>query len=326
MAISETQETDAAAEAMLQATDAAPQAGDRPAPRHPEYWEPGALASTANALTCDVEDYFQVSAFEHLIAKARWNDMECRIPRNVDVALQLLSDTGTRGTFFTLGWVAERLPEVVRRIADAGHEVASHGMRHIRVWSQTPEEFRQDALRTKELLEDVTGLRVSGYRAASWSFDERTPWAHSILREVGYRYSSSVYPVAHDHYGVPSAPAVPFYVKSADILEIPATTVRFAGRNWPAAGGGYFRLLPLSASIWLLERARRSRGVPSMFYFHPWELDPGQPRIAGAGLRSRFRHYVNLDKVEKRLMVLLRHMSWDRMDKVFRRSGAGDED
>jgi len=167
------------------------------------------------------------------------------------------------------------------------------------------------------LLEDVTGRAVSGYRAASWSLDQRTPWAHAILRDAGYRYSSSVYPIAHDHYGIAAAPAVPFYVQSAEILEIPATTARFAGRNWPAAGGGYFRLLPLTLSLWLLRRARRGRGVPLMFYFHPWELDPDQPRVPGASPRARFRHYVNLGAFEGRLKALLASFKWDRVDRVF---------
>jgi polysaccharide deacetylase family protein (PEP-CTERM system associated) len=280
-------------------------------------WERPAHASSSNALTCDVEDYFQVSAFEHLIPKSRWNDLECRIPRNVDRVLQLFSDAGVKGTFFTLGWVAERLPAVVRRIVDAGHEMASHGMRHERVFDLEPEEFREDAARAKRLLEDVSGTAVRGYRAPSWSFDGRTPWAHSILQEIGYAYSSSIYPVARDHYGVPNAPTTPFYVRATDILEIPASTIRLAGKNWPAGGGGFFRLLPLPVSLWLLRCAQPAQAMPRVFYFHPWELDPHQPRVAGAGRKARFRHYVNLAKTEPRLAVLLRAFSWDRMDRVF---------
>jgi polysaccharide deacetylase family protein (PEP-CTERM system associated) len=222
-----------------------------------------------------------------------------------------------KGTFFTLGWVAENYPEVVRRIAAAGHEVASHGMQHVRVWTQTPDEFRADARRAKALLEDISGQRVKGYRAASWSMDRRTPWAHEILAEAGYEYSSSVYPIAHDHYGVPDAPAEPFVVRSAGILEIPATTTRLAGRNVPAAGGGYFRLMPLPVSLWLMRRVRRVGGAPVVFYFHPWELDPAQPRMPGASARARFRHYLNLAKFEPRLIELLRSFAWDRMDHVF---------
>jgi polysaccharide deacetylase family protein (PEP-CTERM system associated) len=280
-------------------------------------WQRPAHLPWCNALTCDVEDYFQVSAFEHLIPKSRWSDFECRIPRNIDRVLQLFSDGGVKGTFFTLGWVAEHFPAVVRRIADAGHEIASHGMRHERVFDLQPESFRKDATRAKRVLEDVSGTAVRGYRAPSWSFDERTPWAYTILQEIGYAYSSSVYPIAHDHYGVRDAPTAPFYVDPTEILEIPASTVRLAGRNWPAAGGGFFRLLPLPASLALMRRAHAGGGTPMVFYFHPWELDPDQPRIVGAGRKARFRHYLNLRKTEPRLAVLLETFPWDRMDRVF---------
>ncbi len=281
-------------------------------------WENAAGASAPNAFTCDVEDYFHVGAFESIIPQARWNDLECRVPRNVDRVLQLLSDAQVKGTFFTLGWIAERLPSVVRRIADAGHEVASHGMRHVRVWRQRPEEFQQDVTTAKRLLEDASGTPVRGYRAASWSFNASTPWMHRILAEAGYEYSSSIYPIAHDHYGMPDASVVPFYVRGCQLLEIPATTVRLFGRNWPAAGGGYFRLLPLAASLWLVKRARQTLDVPAVFYCHPWEFDPEQPRIAGASARARFRHYVNLDRTAPRLKALLAALPWDRMDRVFR--------
>lgn len=284
-------------------------------------WEPGAT-DFPNALTCDVEDYFQVSAFEHLVTKESWRERECRIPRNVDRTLQLYADAGVRGTFFTLGWVAEHHPEVVRRIAGAGHEVASHGMQHVRVWDQTPEDFRQDIARTKMLLEDVSGQPVRGYRAASWSLDTRTPWAHQIMAEEGYEYSSSVYPISHDHYGLPDAPAWPFYVKGSGILEIPASASRMFGRNLPAAGGGYFRLLPLAVSRWLMRRVRRLTGVPAIFYFHPWELDPEQPRMPGITLKTRFRHYLNLQRFEPRLVRLLRELPWGRMDEIYLRDDA----
>jgi polysaccharide deacetylase family protein (PEP-CTERM system associated) len=221
-----------------------------------------------------------------------------------------------------LGWVAERVPAVVRRIAEQGHEIASHGMRHLRVSSQAPDEFRVDAARAKGLLEDVSGHEVCGYRAASWSFDGRTPWAHSVLAEIGYRYSSSVYPIAHDHYGVPAAPTRAFFERKSGLLEIPATTVSLFGRNWPAAGGGYFRLLPLAMSLWLLRRA--SRECPALFYFHPWEIDPGQPRVAGISGRARFRHYLNLGKFERRFGVLLRSFTWDRVDRIFLHRADGE--
>jgi polysaccharide deacetylase family protein (PEP-CTERM system associated) len=312
----------ASAAAVGRPRDRGPDADERGLPDRERLWQQPAGAPLRNAFTCDVEDYFQVSAFEHLIPKSRWNDIECRIPRNIDRVLQLLSDAGVSGTFFTLGWVAERLPTVVRRIASAGHEIASHSMLHKRVFSQAPEEFREDASRAKKLLEDTSGTAVRGYRAPSWSIDGRTPWAHRILQEVGYEYSSSIYPIAHDHYGMPNAPAAPFYVASTNVLEIPASTLRFVGRNWPVAGGGYFRLLPLGVSLRLLKRARTTRGIPVLFYFHPWELDPEQPRIPGAGRKSRFRHYVNLDKTEQRLRVLLGALPWDRIDRIFCRPAA----
>jgi polysaccharide deacetylase family protein (PEP-CTERM system associated) len=189
-------------------------------------------------------------------------------------------------------------------------------MQHTRVWTQQPHEFKEDAAAAKKLLEDVSGGRVRGYRAASWSMDRRTPWAHEALQEAGYDYSSSIYPIAHDHYGMPGAPSGPYYLDSG-FLEIPASTTRLAGRNWPAAGGGYFRLLPLTVSLWLLREVNRRRKIPAVFYFHPWELDPHQPRIAGAQRRARFRHYLNLDKVEGRLRSLLGTFEWDRMDRIF---------
>jgi len=268
-------------------------------------------------MTCDVEDYFHVSAFEGIVPRTSWDDMDWRLPANVDRVLELFADARVTATFFTLGWVAERLPEVVRRIADNGHEIACHGMRHVRVCNQDPAEFREDVTRAKRLLEDVTGKPVHGYRAASWSMDGRTPWAHEILKEAGYEYSSSIYPVAHDHYGMPEAPRQPFYPSSSGVLEIPASTVRLAGRNFPASGGGWFRLLPLWASLWLLRRASASMGTPAIFYFHPWEIDPDQPRMKGAHLLTWFRHYVNLDKFEQRLSVLLRSFEWGRMDDIF---------
>ena len=280
-------------------------------------WSPPAAAGRTNALTCDVEDYFQVSAFEHLVRRDSWKEWECRIPRNVDRVLDLYEEAGVRGTFFILGWVAENFPEVVRRIVAEGHEVASHGMQHVRVWDQTPDAFRADIVRARTLLQDVTGQRVRGYRAASWSLDERTPWAHRIMAEAGYEYSSSIYPIAHDHYGLPDAPDFPFYVKSAGILEIPASTSRLLGRNLPAAGGGYFRLMPLAVSRWLMQRISRTREMPAVFYFHPWELDPEQPRMTGITARTRFRHYVNLQRFEPRLARLLRDLKWGRMDEIY---------
>jgi polysaccharide deacetylase family protein (PEP-CTERM system associated) len=268
-------------------------------------------------MTCDVEDYFQVSAFEGIVPRSRWTDVECRIPRNIDKALQLFSDNDAKATFFTLGWVAEHHPEVIRRIVDEGHELASHGMCHLRVWSQTPEGFRKDAGQARELLEDVGGVSVSGYRAASWSIDKRTPWAHEILADLGYRYSSSVYPISHDHYGVPDAPRQPYVIDGTEITEVPPSTARLAGRNIPVSGGGYFRLFPLSLSKRFINKHQETQPYPYVFYFHPWELDPEQPRFKDATAKARFRHYLNLGKFEKRLSDLLRTYQWGRMDEIY---------
>lgn len=273
--------------------------------------------SPVHAMTCDVEDYFQVSAFDGLFPSSRWSDIECRIPRNVDRALQLFSDHGARCTFFTLGWVAENFPEVVRRIVDNGHEIASHGMVHERVWSQSPERFRQDAAASKRLLEDTSGQEVSGYRAASWSIDTRTPWAHDILGEIGYEYSSSIYPVSHDTYGIPSARRHPHRVENGGIKEFPASTARIGGRNVPIAGGGYFRLFPLFLSRHFIKRHQDVESYPYVFYFHPWELDPGQPRVKAASAKARFRHYLNLENFEHRLKAILEDYQWDRMDALW---------
>ncbi len=273
--------------------------------------------SQVHAMTCDVEDYFQVSAFDGIVAKSRWSDFECRIPRNIDKALQLFSDHNAKATFFTLGWVASHYPDVIRRIVGEGHELASHGMVHQRVWSQTADEFREDAGAARKLLEDTGGVAVIGYRAASWSIDHRTPWAHEILAETGYRYSSSVYPVSHDHYGVPDAPRNPYVIDGPGIVEIPPSTARFVGRNIPVSGGGYFRLFPLSLSQYFIRKHQRTESYPYIFYFHPWELDPDQPRFDNAPVKARFRHYLNLEKFEKRLSELLRTHRWGRMDEIY---------
>ena len=280
-------------------------------------WEPVSSSKPAPcAMTCDVEDYFQVSAFGDIVSRDQWPELECRIERNIDRILELLDATGSKATCFTLGWIAERYPTAIRRLAEEGHEVASHGMVHERIWRQSPDEFREDAASARRLLEDVAGVPVQGYRAASWSLDQRTPWAHDILADVGYRYSSSIYPVAHDHFGVPSAPQRPFYLANSGLLEIPASTARLAGRNIPAGGGGYFRLYPLAFSTWLIRRIHTAES-PYVFYFHPWEIDPGQPRIEGASAKARFRHYLNLGRFERRWRALLGEFDWQRMDAIY---------
>lgn len=269
-----------------------------------------------NALSIDVEDYFQVSALAPYIPRARWDSLPCRVERNIDVILELLADSGNRATFFTLGWIAERYPGVVRKIAAAGHELASHGYGHHRASDQTPETFLEDIRHAKAVLEDLSGHAVHGYRAPSFSVGHGNLWAFDSIREAGYRYSSSVYPVRHDHYGMPDAPRFPFEVRPG-LVEIPVTTSRVLNRNLPAGGGGYFRLLPYGMSRWLIRRVNRIDGRPAIFYFHPWELDPGQPRIREADAKARFRHYINLDRTVPRLRRLLSDFAWDRVDRVF---------
>jgi polysaccharide deacetylase family protein (PEP-CTERM system associated) len=275
-----------------------------------------APAALLNAFTVDVEDYFQVSALAPYIRRADWDSIECRVERNVDRILALLDASGNKGTFFTLGWIAQRHPAMVQRIASAGHEIASHGSAHLRATEQSPTEFLDDISRAKALLEDIIGVEVRGYRAPSFSIGHSNPWALDCVAQAGYRYSSSIYPVKHDHYGMPDAPRFPFASRDG-LMEVPVTTVRMGSRNLPAGGGGYFRLLPYAASRWLLRQVNRRDGRPAMFYCHPWEIDAQQPRITGVDARSRFRHYVNLDRTEARLGRLMSDFRWGRMDEVF---------
>ena len=274
------------------------------------------MSEIANALTVDVEDYFQVSALAPHIPRADWERIPCRVERNVETILSLFAESGARATFFTLGWIAERYPGLVRRIVAEGHELASHGYEHLRIHEQTPVEFTQDIGRAKVLLEDLSGTQVKGYRAPSFSIGQRTLWAFERIAQAGYRYSSSVYPVRHDLYGMPDAPRFP-YRPCADLLEIPVTTAAVLHRNLPAGGGGYFRLLPYALSRALIRRVNEVDRRPGIFYFHPWEVDPAQPRVPGTGLKARFRHYVNLRRTEPRLRRLLRDFRWRRMDEVF---------
>jgi len=273
-------------------------------------------AAVVNALTIDVEDYFQVSAFAPHISMSQWESMPCRVEVNVDAILDLLDEAKSRATFFTLAWVAQRYPAVVRRIVERGHELASHGSCHARASDQTPRDFLDDIRSAKAALEDIGGCAVRGYRAPSFSVGPSNPWAFDCIREAGYRYSSSVYPIRHDHYGAPDAPRFAHEVRPG-LLELPVATVRMANTNWPAGGGGYFRLLPYCLSRWSLQRINTVDRKPAMFYFHPWEIDPDQPRVAGAGMKTRFRHYVNLHRMRPRLARLLRDFRWDRVDRVF---------
>ncbi|SDL37931.1 polysaccharide deacetylase family protein, PEP-CTERM locus subfamily [Janthinobacterium sp. OK676] len=271
-----------------------------------------------NALTIDVEDYFQVSAFAPHIARADWPRLECRVEANIERILLLLDSRRIHATFFTLGWIAERYPAMLRRVADAGHEVASHGYAHLRASEQSAAQFADDVRRSKTILEQITGLAVRGYRAPSFSIGAANLWAFDELQEAGYGYSSSIYPIRHDHYGMPDAPRFAWRPRGPHgVLELPVSTVRLRGRNLPAGGGGYFRLMPYALSRWLLRRINSRDGQAGIFYFHPWELDPGQPRPSGLDARTRFRHYLNLGRMEARLGRLTRDFSWDRMDRIF---------
>ena len=272
-------------------------------------------AKVINALTIDVEDYFQVSAFAPHIPRSEWPTRECRVERNVDRILAMLDRHGTQATFFTLGWVAERYPALVRRIVAEGHELASHGYGHERACDQTETAFFADINLAKLILEDLAGQEVKGYRAPSFSIGARNLWAFDCLERAGYRYSSSIYPIRHDHYGMPEAPRHAHPV--GGLLEIPATTLRFLNRNWPASGGGYFRLMPYSLSRWMLRRINHVDHLPAVFYFHPWEIDPDQPRIPNISSKTRFRHYVNIHRMEARLQRLLGDFHWARMDHLF---------
>ncbi len=286
----------------------APAARPRPAPGE----------RIRNAMTCDVEDYFQVSAFAPYIDRASWPARECRVEANMDRILALFEQNGVRATFFTLGWIAERYPAMVRRIVEQGHELASHGYGHLRASDQSRAEFDNDIRSAKALLEDIGGQAVLGYRAPSFSIGHANLWALDALHEAGYKYSSSIYPVLHDHYGMPDAPRFAFYPNGPDgLLEVPITTVKMGGRNLPAGGGGYFRLLPYALSRWMMEKVNREDQESALFYFHPWEIDPEQPRPEGLGAKARFRHYVNIDRMERRLALLARDFKWDRMDRIF---------
>lgn len=269
-----------------------------------------------NAMTIDVEDYFHVQAFAGSIDPASWDSLACRVEANTDRLLAQFDRAGVKATLFTLGWVAERYPQLVRRIVAAGHELASHGYGHQRVDSQSPQQFRQDIVRARALLEDLGGVAVAGYRAPTFSIGPATPWAYDVLAAAGYRYSSSVYPVRHDLYGAPDAERMAHLVAGGALWELPMTTVELAGRRLPCSGGGFFRLLPYPLFRLGLARFNAREQRPGMFYSHPWEIDPDQPRVA-APWRSRLRHYLNLSRTSGRLDRLLRDFAWNRVDRVY---------
>jgi len=278
----------------------------------------GRQAGIRNAMTVDVEDYFQVSAFAGTISRDSWDRQPCRVERNMEKILAIFSEHGIKATFFTLGWIAERYPALVRSIVDQSHELASHGYGHLRASDQTRAQFSDDIVRSKALLEDIGGQPVLGYRAPSFSIGKQNMWALDALYEAGYRYSSSIYPVKHDHYGVPDAPRFAYRPNGPQgLLEVPVSTVRFGDKNYPAGGGGFFRFFPYELSRWLLRRVNQRDGQPAIFYFHPWELDPEQPRQAGISAKTRFRHYVNLHRTEARIQALAADFKWDRMDRIY---------
>jgi polysaccharide deacetylase family protein (PEP-CTERM system associated) len=272
--------------------------------------------SIINALTIDVEDYFQVSAFAPYIARRDWDRHECRVERNVDRILAMLDEHDAQATFFTLGWIAERYPQLVRRIVAQGHELASHGYGHERASELSEAAFSADIQRAKAVLEGVAGSEVVGYRAPSFSIGPGNLWAFDSLARAGYRYSSSIYPIRHDHYGMPDAPRFAFQA-TGGLIEIPITTLRLFNRNLPSSGGGYFRLLPYALSRLMLRHVNAGDKESAVFYFHPWEIDTAQPRIAGIDRKTRFRHYVNIHRMEARLRSLLADFHWSRMDRVF---------
>ena len=274
-----------------------------------------------NAMTIDVEDYFQVSAFKSSIDPNSWDDIPCRVERNVDLILDLLEKNQVQATFFTLGWIAERFPSVIRKIVSNGHELASHGYGHQMISDLSPKAFREDIKRAKNILEDISGVPIYGYRAPSFSIVASTLWAHDILGETGHKYSSSVYPIAHDLYGIPGAPRFA-YRPNHYLTELPATSVRIAGKNLPASGGGFFRLLPLALSKKIITKVNREDNQSAIFYCHPWEFDPNQPRVKNASLKSKFRHYINLNTNAEKFDQLLGSFNWAPIRDVFAESVA----
>jgi polysaccharide deacetylase family protein (PEP-CTERM system associated) len=277
----------------------------------------GIEKQSLNAMTIDVEDYFHVLTFEDVINRDLWESLPARVEQNTNRLLDIFADAGTKATFFILGWVAERYPSLVGRIASEGHELASHGYAHIPANRQNPSQFREDIRKTKRLIEDLAGEAVRGYRAPTFSIGRSNWSAFQILAEEGYLYSSSIFPIWHDTYGMPDAPRGPFIAEPSNMLELPLTTIRLWNRNFPCAGGGYFRLLPYGTSRWAIRRVNSRDRAPCIFYLHPWEIDPSQPRQRNAPLKSRFRHYINLHRTEDRLRRILRDFSWGRIDQVF---------
>lgn len=271
-----------------------------------------------NGMSVDVEEYFQVSAFDAIIGREHWGTIPSRLALAIDKILAIYDQYGVKATFFTLGWIADRHPDVIKHIAHEGHEIASHGYEHTRVHVLGREKFRADIETTRKKLEDLSGTPVIGYRAPSFSINADTPWAHDELAAAGYLYSSSVYPIHHDHYGQPNAPRFPYRPSNSGVIEIPMSTLRRMGRTWPCSGGGYFRLMPLQLSKWAVRQINDKERLPAVFYYHPWELDPDQPRPGGLPAKIRFRHYLNLSKFESRLADMLKSFPWGRIDNIYK--------
>ena len=271
-----------------------------------------------NAISVDVEDFFQVSAFEKYINRSEWDKIPSRVEKNTYRILEILSYYNIKATFFILGWIAERYPLLVRTISSHGHEIACHGYSHIKAYLQEPDEFRDDVFSAKSIIEDIAGVRMRGYRAASYSIGSRNLWALEILDDLGFDYSSSIYPIKHDIYGMPNAPRFAFKPENTNqLIEIPVSTISIFGKRFPCGGGGFFRLYPYEFSKWAINKVNNEEGQPCIFYFHPWEIDPDQPRQLGLDSRTRFRHYLNLSSMEDKLNKLMRDFDWDSIEKVF---------
>lgn len=272
----------------------------------------------SNAFTVDVEDFFQVEAFSNVINRDKWDDYSCRVEANTDLVLQLLDNANVKGTFFVLGWIAKRYPQVVKKIADSGHEVASHGMSHQLIYNQDKNIFKQETVDSKALLEDLSQQPVEGYRAATYSITNKSLWALDVLTDAGFKYDSSIFPMRHDRYGIPDACPIPNILKAPNgksIVEFPISTVKNKFFTLPIAGGGYFRLFPYSVTRWGLSSINK-KGVPFVFYIHPWEVDTDQPRVQGISKTTKFRHYNNIDKCVSRLTNLLIDFEFTTMKEV----------
>lgn len=281
------------------------------------FQQAGKADALLNAMSVDIEDWFQVGAFETVINRSNWDSLEHRVERNTDAVLSLFAETEIKATFFVLGWVAERYPQLMRRIVESGHEIASHGYDHARVFTMTSDQFNSDLERSRKLLEDTSGRAVVGYRAPSFSIDQRTPWAHQILAEQGYKYSSSVAPIKHDHYGWVDSPRFAWRpLNDSELIELPVTTVKLGPHVFAAGGGGFFRLLPYALYNWAISKMQREEGRSAIFYFHPWEIDPEQPRVENAPFKSKLRHYSNLSRMDLKLRRAMRDRKWARMDEL----------